>query len=300
MTPRTTTPLIGLLAASFALAALTGCGGPPLDNPLLNDARQSYQMAVADRQVSQHAPVALAEAGEELERAHTLWQSKADRTLVDHHAYLVQQRVQIAREQARMNAAQQQIQAAETERQQVVLQARTAEAEAAEARARTEGARAQAARAAAEAAMARAQELSQRVAELEAELTARGLVLTLSDVLFDVGRATLKPGAELTLNELATFLQEYPERNVLVEGHTDSTGGRDLNMRLSQQRAQAVQAALTARGIPGNRVRTLGLGPDYPVASNAAAAGRQRNRRVEIIISDESGNIPERAAPAGR
>jgi len=300
MYSRTPSALVGLLAASLAVATLAGCGGPPRDNPLLNDARQAYQQAAGDRDVAQNAPVALAEAGEELERAHALWSSKADRTLVDHHAYLVQQRVLIAREQARLNAAQQQIQAAETERQQVVLQARTAEAEAAEARARTEGARADAARRAAEAAMARAQELSQRVAELEAELTTRGLVLTLSDVLFDVGRATLKPGAERTLNELGTFLREYPERNVLVEGHTDSTGGRDLNMRLSRDRAEAVRAALEARGIPAARVRTLGLGPDYPVASNADAGGRQRNRRVEIIISDESGNIPERAAPAGR
>jgi outer membrane protein OmpA-like peptidoglycan-associated protein len=292
--------LIGLAAAGLLLASLTGCGGPPRDNPLLDEARVAFERTAADQQVSEHAPVALAEAREELDRAHTLWQSRADRTLVDHHAYLAQQRAAIARATARANAAQRAIDAAEAERQQVVLEARTAEAEVAEARARAERALAEAARAEAEVEGARARELAERVQELEAELTHRGLVLTLSDVLFDVGRAELRAGAERTLNELATFLNEYPERRVLIEGHTDSTGSRDLNVRLSQQRADAVRAALAQRGIPQARIRTLGLGPDYPVASNATQAGRQQNRRVEIIISDAQGNIPDRGAPPGR
>lgn len=287
-------PLILLLAVAVA-----ACGGPPRDNPLLDESRRAYQNAAENPQVEANAPVALEEAREELNRATALWQDRERREIVDHHAYLVQQRVRIAEQTARLNAAQASVRQAEQERQQLQLQARTAEAEAAEGRARAERQRAEAARAAAEAAMARAQELSDRVSELEAELTNRGLVLTLSDVLFDVGQATLRGGAMRTIDQLVTFLNEYPERNVLIEGHTDSTGGRDLNMRLSQNRADAVRAALVERGIPGTRIRTRGFGPDYPVASNANQAGRQQNRRVEIIISDTGGSIPDRPAPSG-
>ncbi len=298
MTHRTHSYAAGTLALGLAIF-LTACGGPPAANQLVTEAQTAYQRIADDQEVRQHAPVAVEEAREALNRAQSAWQQRERRELVDHYAYVAQQRAQIARQRARMNAAQAAIRSAEDERRELQLQARTAEAEAAEARARAERQRAEAARAAAEAAMQRAQELDARVAELEAELTNRGLVLTLSDVLFDVGRAQLRAGNERTLNELAAFLQEYPERAVLIEGHTDSTGGRDLNMRLSRDRAAAVRTALVERGIPGTRIRTVGLGPDYPVASNATSEGRQQNRRVEIIISDADGNIPDRSPPGG-
>jgi outer membrane protein OmpA-like peptidoglycan-associated protein len=293
------TNLLYVLSGSLLIAAIAGCGGPPRDNPILNEARGTYERVAGEAQVRTMAPVALEEAREELARATQLWQTKADRTLVDHHAYLAQQRARIARETARLNALRNAVGEVEAERQQVVLEARTAEAEVAEARARTERERAEAARREAEAARSLARDLDARVAELEAELTNRGLVLTLGDVLFDVGRSQLRAGAERSLTDLAGFLSEYPERNVLIEGHTDSTGSRDLNMRLSEARASAVRDALVQRGIPANRIRTRGHGPDYPIASNAAAAGRQQNRRVEIIISDATGNIPDRSPPAG-
>lgn len=276
------------------LLVVAGCGGPPASNPLIEEARTAYEAAAANPEIASNAPVALAEAREQLERALQVWRDKEDREVVDHHAYMARQRVRIAETRAQLNASQRAIEAAEAERQQVLLEARTAEAEVAEARARAEAARADSARAAAEAAMARAQELDERVAELEAELTNRGLVLTLSDVLFDVGRATLKPGAQRTIAELTNFLNEYPERNVLIEGFTDSTGSDELNLRLSQQRADAVRRALIEQGIPGTRIRTRGYGKAFPVADNSTAAGRQQNRRVEIIISDAQGNIPER------
>ncbi|MDX1531810.1 MAG: OmpA family protein [Rhodothermales bacterium] len=167
-------------------------------------------------------------------------------------------------------------------------------AERAQREAERQRAEAEAARAAAEAALARAQELAQQVNELEAELTRRGLVLTLGDVLFDTGQATLKPGADRTVNALVTFLNENPERSVLIEGFTDEVGSEASNLDLSQRRADAVRAALVERGIAGTRIRTRGYGEAYPVASNATAAGRQQNRRVEIVISDPQGEIPER------
>jgi outer membrane protein OmpA-like peptidoglycan-associated protein len=101
------------------------------------------------------------------------------------------------------------------------------------------------------------------------------------------------PGAMFTMDKLALFLKKYPKRNVLVEGHTDSQGSETYNLGLSQRRADSVRNALMERGISADRIATKGYGEKFPVASNAAAAGRQQNRRVEIIILDE-GVSPEK------
>lgn len=275
-------PLLALLP----LLAV-GCGGPPRANALLEEARTAHTAAVNDPMIAENAPVALQEATEALRRAVATWEDKERTDLVEHHAYLARQRIRIAEETARLNASQKEVEQLRNERQQVVLEARAAEAEVAQRRA-------EAARSEAEAALARAQQLSEQVNELEAELTRRGLVLTLGDVLFDSGQATLKPGANRTIGALVTFLNENPERNVLIEGFTDSVGSDELNLGLSQRRADAVRTALVERGIAGTRIRTRGFGESYPVASNDTAAGRQQNRRVEIVISDPQGQIPER------
>ncbi len=109
-------------------------------------------------------------------------------------------------------------------------------------------------------------------------------MLTLGDVLFATGRATLMPGGLQTVDRLANFLQKYPDRNVLIEGHTDSVGRAEYNMGLSQRRADAVRKALMDRGIGAERITTKGYGESYPVASNKTAAGRQENRRVEVVV----------------
>ncbi len=144
------------------------------------------------------------------------------------------------------------------------------------------------------AALARAQELASRISDLEAAQTERGLVLTLGDVLFDVGKAELKPGSYRAVEQLVQFLAEYPQRRVLIEGFTDSSGGDDTNLTLSQRRSDAVRAALIERGISSSRVATRGYGEAFPRATNDNAAGRQLNRRVEVIISGDDGVIPER------
>lgn len=283
------------MTAAGALALLlAACGGPPQDNPMIEKARTEFQRTAADPAVAQHAPVALEEARAALEEALAIWRERARPEVVDHHAYLAQQQARIARQRARLRAAEAAFAALEEQRVLLALEARTAEAEAAEARARAERLQAERARREAEAAARRARALAERVAELEAQLTHRGLVLTLDDPLFEAGRAELREAAHRKLAPLVRFLREHPERRVLVEGHTDATGSRELNMRLSRARAEAVRAALIARGIAPNRIETVGLGPDFPIASNATAAGRQQNRRVEIIISDAHGRIPPR------
>jgi outer membrane protein OmpA-like peptidoglycan-associated protein len=285
--------------SSLFLAALlglliVGCGGPPRANATLTEAREAYSEAANNPDIVSSAPVALQEAEEALRRAVNAWEDDDNADEVTHYAYIARQRVRIAEQRARLNTAQREVEQVRNERQQVVLEARAAEAERAQRIAEAERARAEAARAAAEAALARANELAAQVNELEAELTKRGLVLTLGDVLFDTGQASLKPGAARTVDALVTFLNENPERNVLIEGFTDSVGSDEFNLGLSQRRADAVRTALVERGIAGTRIRTRGYGEAYPVAGNETPAGRQQNRRVEIVISDPQGDIPER------
>lgn len=150
-------------------------------------------------------------------------------------------------------------------------------------------------RAIAEAALAEADQMGEELEEMKAEQTARGLVLTLSDVLFDTGQAELKQGSMMAMDRLANFMKDNPERNLMIEGHTDARGSEQLNAELSSRRANAVALALTERGIASDRLRTIGLGEGYPVASNDTAAGMQQNRRVEVVISDRNGSFPEAA-----
>ncbi|MDT8410135.1 MAG: OmpA family protein [Wenzhouxiangellaceae bacterium] len=135
-------------------------------------------------------------------------------------------------------------------------------------------------------ASAQAADLRRQIDALEAEITDRGLVLTLGDLLFATDRAILEPGADRHLDRLVVFLERYPQRRVEIEGHTDNVGARDYNLGLSQRRAESVLSSLNQRGIDSSRLSALGLGQERPIASNLTAAGRQQNRRVEIIIEN--------------
>ncbi|MCU5772330.1 OmpA family lipoprotein [Erwiniaceae bacterium BAC15a-03b] len=106
-----------------------------------------------------------------------------------------------------------------------------------------------------------------------------------NNVTFDSSSSTLKPAGANTLTGVAMVLKEYPKTAVTIIGHTDSTGTRALNMTLSQQRADSVGSSLITQGVAANRIRTQGLGPDHPIASNSTADGKAQNRRVEITLS---------------
>jgi outer membrane protein OmpA-like peptidoglycan-associated protein len=140
----------------------------------------------------------------------------------------------------------------------------------------------------------------QQLADLQARQTDRGVVVTLGDVLFETGQATLKPGANLALNRLATFLSGNPQTRILIEGHTDSVGSEEYNEVLSERRARAVATELMSRGISADQLQTLGRGKGYPVASNDTPEGRQQNRRVEIVFSDSSGHFAQTAGQPSR
>lgn len=288
-----------LLAAGLLVA---GCGGPR-QNAMLEEAREAYATAQNDPQVLREAQLELKRAGDALRKAEELQREDAHEEDVTHHAYLAKQRVAVAQETAQLKGAQQAIEQAGAQRQEILLQARNREVEAARRQAEATQRQLESAQSQAQELESlrqraeRADELQARLSELEAmssQQTARGIVLTMPGVLFDVDKAELKAGAERSLDQLAQVLQENPDRSILVEGFTDSTGPEEYNRKLSEERAAAVREALVQRGVNPERIEIRGHGEDYPVASNATPAGRQMNRRVEIVISTTDDSISRR------
>lgn len=296
------------LPASLALAAsaiLSSCVTTPPQNANLTAARANYEQAAADPFVASNAAVELRQAHQELDLADQALRAGEPTAVVDHDAYLAQRRVDVAVLTGRAARADKVIADAQVERDRIVIAQRSREAEAQRAAADQARADADASRAAAaqqqiaaaqarqDAASSQAQAaaLQSQLADLQAKQTDRGMVLTLGDVLFDVDRSTLKPGADRTLDKVANYLNRDPSRNVLIEGYTDSTGSLAHNEELSQARADAVRRALVERGVAPSRIQAHGLGPNYEVASNDSAAGRQLNRRVEMVFSSENGSF---------
>ena len=205
------------------------------------------------------------------------------------------------------------------ERDRLQAQAAANEAQVAAAQATQEKAAAEAARAAAlqqqqaaEAATERAEtekaELRERLRQqlnliLETRETARGLVVNISDVLFDFDKSTLKPGAREKMAKLSGILLAYPGLKIQLEGHTDAIGSEDYNQKLSEERAETVRAYLVSQGVPGSALTAVGFGKTRPVADNATAEGRQQNRRVEMVVTGDAigvGASEPNAQNAGR
>jgi len=308
--------ILGLICIGLLLMA--GCAAGPEANPQYRSARTAYQEAKAMDGVVKNAQVPMYEAGKALDRAA----NADDQEDISRLSTMAEKQVEYAVAVAEQKMAEQKMESLGKEEQKVLLDTRQrqiqkakqeAEAkaresemkarEAEEARRRAEAAQTEALTMKQEAERARQEaeaktlearlareeieNLRRQMAELEAEQTERGLVLTLGDVLFETGKADLMPGAMRSIDKLARFLQENPEREVLVEGHTDSVGSDSYNLNLSQRRAESAATALMARGIGAGRITTRGYGEAYPEASNASQAGRQQNRRVEIVILNE-------------
>jgi outer membrane protein OmpA-like peptidoglycan-associated protein len=122
---------------------------------------------------------------------------------------------------------------------------------------------------------------------LQTRETARGLIVNMSDVLFDTGQFTLKPGAREKLAKISGIILAHPGLTITVEGHTDSVGGDDYNLKLSENRANAVRTYLVSQGLDSGIVTAQGFGKTRPVADNSTAAGRQQNRRVEMVVAGD-------------
>ena len=250
------------IAAASAAALLAACSSTPESVPELDTAKA----IVPQVESSPRAGVAatnISEARKALDRANELAAKGKDVEDIRFEASVAAANAQIAAAKIDTAQARDEIEKGTLERQQVQLEARTREAD----------------------------RVQQELKDLQAKQTERGLVLTLGDVLFDTGKATLKPGAYSTIDRLAQVLNSSHNSRVVIEGHTDSVGSEEMNQSLSEERAMSVQSALLQRGVSGSQVRSLGKGETTPVAGNDTASGRQANRRVELIFSQDGSRV---------
>lgn len=313
----------------LAVAAIAACSSTPANNAMLDQARNDYRTVQAQPQSQNYAGAELRQAGDALARAEAAFSRKDDTAAVNHLAYLATQRSALAQEAIGRKAAEASVAQASAERDKIRLAARTQEADSATQAAgeaqrdaqnsqrqseasqrqavasqrQSEASQQQAALSQQQAAASQQQagdaerrnvELEAQLRDLNAKKTDRGMVVTLGDVLFDTGKSELKSGGLRSVEKLSVFMKAYPLRKAMVEGYTDSVGGEGQNQALSGRRADAVRSALVGMGVSMDRVATQAYGERFPVADNENSGGRQMNRRVEVVLSDENGSVAPR------
>jgi outer membrane protein OmpA-like peptidoglycan-associated protein len=220
------------------------------------------------------------------------------------NAQLAKQQAQQQAQESALAAQQAQMAAQQSQMQAAQAQAAKAQADAARARAEAEAADARARAAEANKSADSANAVREKLrAQLNNVLatseTARGLIVNMSDVLFDTGKYTLKPETKITLAKVAGILQAYPGLKLQVEGYTDSVGGDEYNQKLSENRAGGVRDFLVSQGVSMNNISAMGYGKNNPVADNGTAQGRQQNRRVQLVVSGDAIGIQESAPAQG-
>lgn len=286
-----------IVAIACATVVLASCAAAPVKPAGSEDVRAKLTRLQADPDLANRAPAAVADAEAAVRDAE---QPQTDVAQGAYRVYIADRKTEIARQQAQTRFYEDQRAALVAQQQTARLDARTREADkarnqaaAAIADADTQRLEARQARIEADAANANAAMLAEQAAELHRQMalldmreTDRGLVLTLGDVLFESGKADLRAGNTGRLDKLVGFLNHYPDRTVLIEGHTDSIGGRSYNQDLSERRAESVRHYLQMQGINSGRLSAAGMADRNPVASNDSATGRQQNRRVEIVVSN--------------
>ncbi|HTU67497.1 MAG TPA: OmpA family protein [Steroidobacteraceae bacterium] len=292
-----------LLGAAVAAALAIGCATTPKTVPELVEAHAAVERLTSDPLASQSATRELQAARGSLDNADNALKKNRPQGEVVHYAYLAKRQAETGEARLAEVRAKEKISKGEAARNAVRLEAREREVDLARNQAAANAADAEAARQSALSAQQRAEEAQRALdeqqralAELQAKQTERGMVLTLGDVLFDTGRSELKPGAATTLDRVAKYLNQNAETRVLIEGYTDSRGTAEYNQQLSAQRASSVASALETRGVSRDRIDTSGKGEELPVASNDTSAGRQLNRRVEIVFSDADGKFADKMA----
>jgi outer membrane protein OmpA-like peptidoglycan-associated protein len=270
----------------------------PESESALEQARAAVQRLEAQPMASQTAGKALQDARDALGNAEAAERAKRPPEEVIHLSYLARRDADIGEAIISEQASRTAMAQAQAQRERVLLDAREREAALARQQAAMSQQQAAQSQQAAQMSAQQAQEAQQQARDaqqqleaLQAKQTDRGMILTLGNVLFDTNEDTLKPGADEIVSRLSQFLQKHPEVKVRIEGHTDSTGTDAYNESLSQRRADAVAMALEHRGIPSSQIQAVGRGKSAPVAGNDTSAGRQQNRRVEIIFSDTQGQF---------
>lgn len=260
--------IISIMACSVSTTAPYGAAS----------VRDKLTALQADSQLASRAQVAIKEADRATRIAE---QPEKDKALAAHRVYMADRKVEIAMAVAQSRLLEDQRKDLIAQRESARLDSRTREADRAheDAKAANE-----------DAALARQRnaDLQQQLAELNAKKTDRGMVITLGDLLFETGKSELKSSTVSNLDKLSAFLTQNQDRTLIIEGYTDSVGSDEYNQELSQRRAEAVQIYLVNRGIASDRMIVSGKGETLPVATNDSSSGRQQNRRVEIVLPDDS------------
>lgn len=286
----------------LVIAALLGaCSSTPTTTGLLDQARTDFQVAQSNPKVATYAAMEMKQADEAMKLANAAAADDDSTADIDKLAYVAKQKIALAQETAKQKSAETEVANAGKERDQLRLDQRTNEADQAKRAAQKAQSDAELAQRDAVLAQGETQAARQRAAILEAQLadlaakkTERGMVITFGDVLFGTDLARLTPTGMTTAQKLADVLQQNPERAVLVEGFTDSTGSDFHNQELSERRATSVRSALQEMGVAPERIAVRGYGEAYPVAANDTGSNRQLNRRVEIVLSNGDGMIRQR------
>jgi len=251
-----------LLAMSVALAA---CSTPP--NANLENARTNFSSLQTNPQATKLAALETKDASEWLDKADKAYRDKEAQKKVDQLAYLTNQRVEVAKDTIVLRESEAKLKNAGDERARALLEARDAQ-------------------------------IKQLQDSLNAKQTERGTLVTFGDVLFATNKSDLKSSGLVNITKLAQFLRDNPDRKVIVEGYTDSTGSDSYNQSLSERRAASVQRALAQQGVDISRIVTQGDGKEYPVADNGSVSGRAMNRRVEVTISNDNQPVKPRSSVA--
>jgi outer membrane protein OmpA-like peptidoglycan-associated protein len=292
-------PIRSLIAIGVVAAFAAGCASTPMKPAGSEQVRAKLTALQNDPSLANGAPVALKEAEAAVREAERIEKKKKDLPLSAHRVYIADRKVDTARalaetkfseterltlneqaEKARLDSRTREADRAKTDA--MVARAESAEQKLAASAARNE---ADSALLVANASQQQAAELQRQLEILQARPTDRGLVLTLGDTLFATGKSELKSGASANLDRITTFMNEYPNRTAAIEGFTDSMGSDEMNQSLSQRRADAVKNYLVGQGVSSNRLSASGRGENAPIADNDSAAGRQQNRRVEVVIN---------------
>jgi outer membrane protein OmpA-like peptidoglycan-associated protein len=312
------TPRYALSGIAVCAALLGACASTPVKPDGAAAARERLSRLQADPDLATRAPLAIQQADVAVTAAE---QPRDDAALGAYLVFIADRKVSVAASLAEGRLAVDQRAQLNQQRDDMRLQARTDEADSANRRARsseayaseqmrqTDSAEQRAAMSEADASLQRrnaeaaqgradaaqdanaqsrsdALELQLQIDAMNAKVTDHGLVLTLGDVLFAFDTSHLSPGGDSHLGKLSTFLARYPERTAQIDGYTDSVGTDAYNRDLSQRRADAVKSYLVGQGIAADRLVTSGKGMSNPIADNATAAGRQQNRRVEVVIGN--------------
>lgn len=275
--------------------------------------KQQESVAVERQRARERVQQAQSQAEQEAiraEQARTEAQREADQRATAEQERTAAEQARIQSEQARLEAqqqaqqaaqekaqAEQQLEQAQAARQQAEQQQQALSQQAEQARLQAQQAEQARLQTEQQAEQQRQRLLTQLNQVLQTKDTAKGLIVNVSDVLFDTGKATLKPGAKVRLAKVAGIILAYPDLRLEVDGYTDSTGTHEINQGLSERRANAVRDFLVSQGVSSNNVGASGFAEADPIASNSTATGRQLNRRVELVVSGSA--IGQNIAPAG-